>query len=80
MKALIFVAIMALTGCITRPDYSNATPEQRAMALQYLAGRSAPQPYVLPTPQYHQQQNNSQYYNCVQNVGTGTPTYACQHQ
>ena len=79
MKALVIILIICLSGCATY-ERRETTPEQRALAMQYFLGTQQPRPYVLPTPQAHTYNQPPMYYNCIQNVGSGTPTYACTPQ
>ena len=79
MKVVVVVLVTALTGCVTNQP-NNATPEQRALAMQYFLGHQNPvRPYVLPTPQAHAYQQ-TRNYDCVQNIGSGPTTYSCQSQ
>lgn len=76
MKASIIVLLASLSGCVTYSQ-SNASPEQRALAMQYLMGHQNPvQLYQLPTPQQYQR-TTQQTYLCVRNYGSGPVTVTC---
>ena len=69
-QVLIFVVLLSLTGCASEP----MTPEQRAIAMQYLMARAAQPPPPQPAPYYMPTTPSNPPVNCISNRN-GNQTY-----
>lgn len=79
MKKSTLIFALLLSGCASDQS-SEATPEQRQMALQLLMNQQRqppPQPYVLPMPAPVQPIQQPAPRSCVSNVNGQTITTNC---